>query len=79
MDPKSLQLFYDNLLSRKCPKCGNEEKLFYDDIARQNHELSLLVHEMWEQSDDWCGPRASSHYRSQIAEQIGRLTGKKAI
>lgn len=35
--------------------------------------LRLLVAEMWADADGWSGPRASSHYRSRIAERARAL------
>lgn len=39
--------------------------------------LRLLVHRMWSDAEHWTGPRASSHYRSEVAERIERLTGRR--
>lgn len=36
-----------------------------------------LLHRMWNDAEHWSGPRASSHYRSSIADAIQAVTGRR--
>ncbi len=40
-------------------------------------EASTLLHVLWSESEDVFGYRASSHRRSEIAERIQKITGKR--
>lgn len=48
------------------------EKLQKDNDAlyEQNSELKDLVAKMWDRAEDWSGPTASSHIRSEIASAM---------
>jgi hypothetical protein len=39
-------------------------------LETEVERLRALMIEMWDNAEDWCGPRASSHYRSEIATRI---------
>jgi hypothetical protein len=42
------------------------------DLRAEVARLRGLVIEMWESAERWSGPTASSHYRSDIADRVGR-------
>ena len=47
------------------------------ELTAERDEAAELLHLIWRDANDLFGERASSHYRSTIAERIKKLTGKR--
>jgi hypothetical protein len=47
------------------------------DHMKNEAACEALIHEMFENADQWSGPQASSHYRSELADRIRVLTGRR--
>lgn len=46
--------------------------------AAHASELEALASDLWSTADDWHGERASSHYRSRLAERLRKLKGESS-
>lgn len=53
-------------------RCNNLAVLERDEARAEVERLRALMIEMWDNAEDWYGPRASSHYRSEIATRVGK-------